>query len=349
MDKTNKMAYFGFQWHITDCCDQRCKHCYYDWDSNPYVNQGLPYEMLSVILDNIIETCNKMKRKPHFAITGGDPLLYKDVWKLFTLFKEKGIEFVILGNPFHLNDDVAKKLKECGCVRYQMSLDGLKETHDSIRKPGSFDVTLSKIPVLKKAGITAAIMTTISKMNIKEIPNLVDIVVEHEADSFAFARYCPNPNDKENIVTAKEYRDFLETMWIKYTEYKDSKTWFIMKDHLWKLFLYEKGMIDIKDVDNPDNLILDGCHCGISHLTILADGTVYACRRCESPVGHVPEQSLYDIFFGKEMEPYRQYDKYAKCSKCELLNFCRGCPSVAKCLTGDFCAADPQCWKVINN
>ena len=20
--------YFSFQWHITDACDQRCKHCY---------------------------------------------------------------------------------------------------------------------------------------------------------------------------------------------------------------------------------------------------------------------------------------------------------------------------------
>lgn len=348
MNKSEKLAYFGFQWHITDGCDQRCKHCYYDWDSNPCVNQGLPIEVLSEILDNIIETCKKMNRQPHLCITGGDPLLYKDVWKFFSLLNEKKIKFVILGNPFHLDDEVAKRLKECGCVRYQMSLDGLRETHDFIRKKGSFDATLSRIPVLKKAGITAAIMSTISKTNIDEIPNLVDIVVEHGADTFAFARYCPNPNDKENIVTAAEYRSFLEKMWMKYTEYKDSNTWFVLKDHLWKLFLYEKKMIDIDDIQNPNNLIMDGCHCGISHLTILADGTIYACRRCESPVGHVPEQSLYDIFFGKKMEPYRQYGKFAKCSKCELLNFCRGCPSVAKCMTGDFCAADPQCWKKID-
>ena len=22
------MEYFAFQWHITEACDQRCKHCY---------------------------------------------------------------------------------------------------------------------------------------------------------------------------------------------------------------------------------------------------------------------------------------------------------------------------------
>ena len=42
-----------------------------------------------------------------------------------------------------------------------MSLDGLKETHDFIRKPGSFDATLNKIHVLNEVGIKSAIATTV--------------------------------------------------------------------------------------------------------------------------------------------------------------------------------------------
>ena len=94
-------------------------------------------------------------------------------------------------------------------------------------------------------------------------------------------------------------------------------------------------------------MILDGCRCGISHMTVLSDGTVYSCRRCESPIGKVPEESLYDIFFGNSMEQYRHYEKFEECSKCKLRNFCRGCPSVAKCLSGNFYGKDPQCWKTI--
>ena len=26
--------YFSFQWHITDECDQRCKHCYIFWETD---------------------------------------------------------------------------------------------------------------------------------------------------------------------------------------------------------------------------------------------------------------------------------------------------------------------------
>ena len=48
---------------------------------------------------------------------------------------------------------------------------------------------------------------------------------------------------------------------------------------------------------------------------------VYACRRSETPVGKVPEQSFYDIFTGEEMDKYRQYDKFEHCSKCEIKTF----------------------------
>lgn len=188
-------------------------------------------------------------------------------------------------------------------------------------------------------------MTTVSKTNIAEIPELVDIVVEHKVSNFGFARYCPNPEDFDLLVSPEEYRDFLDKMWEKYMQNQECDTRFALKDHLWKLYLYEKGLFNPEEVNNPDNLVLDGCHCGITHITTLADGTVYACRRSETPVGKVPEQSFYDIFTGEEMDKYRQYDKFEHCSNCEIKNFCRGCPSVAKCLTGDFYSKDPQCWK----
>ena len=47
------------------------------------------------------------------------------------------------------------------------------------------------------------------------------------------------------------------------------------------------------------------------------------------------------------MEQYRDYTKFEKCSKCELLAFCRGCPAVASGKDGNFYAADSQCWKEI--
>lgn len=333
--------YFAVQWHVTEACDQRCKHCYI-YNGRERANDELSIETLKMIIEDFMDTCDRMDKLPLVSVTGGDPLMYPEIWEFFEILRENSIKFSILGNPFHLNNEVAEKLKSLGCYNYQMSLDGLKDTHDFIRKPGSFDATLEKIACLNQAGIYSTIMTTVSKMNLQEIPELVPIVVEAKVKNFSFARYCPNPDDLENLISPNEYRDFLEKMWTIYEKYKDCGTRFSLKDHLWKLFLFEKGLFS---PSYEEDIIYDGCHCGITHMTILSNGTVYACRRCESPIGKVPEQSLYDIFWGKEMDEYRQFNQFEKCADCELLRFCRGCPAVAKCATGNFYAPDPQCWK----
>jgi len=56
---------------------------------------------------------------------------------------------------------------------------------------------------------------------------------------------------------------------------------------------------------------------------------------------------LYSVWTGKEMDAYRQYEKFTKCSRCELKNVCRGCPAVTYGYTGSMYAPDPQCWKEV--
>ena len=48
------------------------------------------------------------------------------------------------------------------------------------------------------------------------------------------------------------------------------------------------------------------------------------------------------------MEEKREFDKFEKCSKCELFGWCRGCPAVTHSYTGNMYAADPQCWKEVD-
>jgi MoaA/NifB/PqqE/SkfB family radical SAM enzyme len=138
----------------------------------------MPFANMQKVVDNCVEMCGRLDRVPYFYITGGDPLLHKDFWRLAELLKSKNISFSLMGNPFHLTDEVCRRLDAYGCERYQLSLDGLKHTHDSIRKNGSFDITLEKIPCIHSAGMRSVIMTTVSGTNIDEIPSLIDVVVE---------------------------------------------------------------------------------------------------------------------------------------------------------------------------
>lgn len=240
-------------------------------------------------------------------------------------------------------------MKECGCVRYQMSIDGLRETHDWFRKPGSYKTTLEKVATLNAAGIRSILMTTVSGKNIDEVPQIIDAAVAAGAKVYAFARYCPTSEEKSTNITPRRYRQLLAECDRKFRAYEESgcETYFNRKDHLWTLYDYEEGKFTIPEDAEPD-MIYGGCNCGNGHLTILPTGDVYACRRVQnSRVGNAFTDRLADLWVN-ELEDYREYDKFAKCSKCELKAWCRGCPAVASANSGgDFYAADPQCWKEI--
>lgn len=339
------MSYFSFQWHITDECDQRCIHCYIFSSGRHKQLLSMSWEEMENVFYNCLDFCEMYDRKPYFYITGGDPILHPDFWRLLELLHKSRIEFTILGNPYHLNDRVCMELKGYGCDKYQLSLDGLRETHDWFRKEGSFDSTLEKIGCINRAGIKSVIMTTVSKANIAEISGIIDTAVNIEADIFAFSRYVPSGGELDSSMSAFEYRNLLAVCDKKFKEYqsKGVKTYFNKKDHLWTLYEYETGEFKIP-ANIEKGMIYGGCNCGNCHLTILPTGEVYACRRVAgSYVGNIFEERLADIWI-TTMESYREYGNFSKCSRCVLLAWCRGCPAVAKGTNGSFYAEDPQCW-----
>lgn len=338
------MNTFAFQWHITDTCDQRCVHCYiFSGAKNLHLTE-MSLDDIRRVLDNCLRMCQQMNRSPYFHITGGDPILHKDFWTLAALLRERRVRFALLGNPFHLNEDVCQRLKANGCIKYQLSIDGLRETHDAIRKPGSFDATLQAIALIRGAGMYGAVMTTVSGSNMGEIPEIIDLAVEHQVDVFAFGRYCATSLARDPHMSPEQYKGLLDMCWAQFERYKDSGTTFNLKDHLWTLYLYEKGLFKIPD-GLSESVIFDGCNCARNHVTILPNGDVYACRRMESKVGNALTDDLHALFHGPRMDEYRQINKLEKCAKCELLRFCRGCPAVAYGQTHNPFAPDPQCWK----
>ena len=272
--------YFSFQWHITDECDQRCKHCYIFSGDPCRKLDSMTWEQMEDTFYNCLDFCKVYGRLPYFYLTGGDPILHPDFWRLLELFHEHGIPFTILGNPFHLNDQVCHELKYYGCQKYQLSLDGLRETHDWFRKPGSFDCTLEKIGCINRAGIRSVIMTTVSKQNYMEVPGIIDAVVKAGVNIFAFSRYVPSGGELDTSMTPQEYRSLLAMCDKKFKEYEAEgcDTYFNKKDHLWALYEYETGAFKVPAYA-CDGMIYGGCNCGNCHLTILPAGDIYACRR----------------------------------------------------------------------
>ena len=338
--------WFIFQWHITDMCDQRCEHCYiYGEDKQKPPETARP-EDLVLILDKCLDFCDHLSMRPSFCITGGDPLLHPDFWTFAEMLRQHGAPFTIMGNPFHLTADAIKRLKKLGGRQYQMSIDGLEKTHDRMRKPGSYRETMEKIALLNKMKLPSAVMTTVSRANMKEMPDIIREMAKANVGIYAFSRYYPTGPEKEVGIEPLEYRELLKTCaeTIHGLLEGGCKTRFGKKDHLWTLYDYERGRFKIPQKAEP-GIAHSGCNCGIRHLTILPNGDVYACRRVlDSKVGNALQDSLNEIWAGP-MSRYRQYSRFEKCASCELMPWCRGCPAVASAQNGSFYAPDPQCWK----
>lgn len=361
MDKEKPI--FAVQWHVTSKCDQRCLHCYIFNSSEPK-KSGADLELASLvkILLDYFSCCLNLGALPRLVLSGGDPLLRQDFIAFLDIIAREGkkvgfndIPIDIMGNPFHLNKESAKILKEKGVRRYQISVDGMREKHDQIRRPGSFDDSMRALDVLIESGIETHVMLTVSKFNAADVIPLIELLAEKGVDAFAFARFSrpelmPIDEYKQVSFAPDEYRSFLVEVDKTYEKLRAEgyKTRFPYKDHLWKLLKHEEGKLEPLS-DPEDGIVYSGCGLGMASVSILSDGTVYACRRFPSKIGKVPDQKLEDIFLGsRKLNSFRDLSKYVKCAKCELLQYCRGCGSVAYGMSGSFFDPDPQCWKKID-
>ena len=339
------------QIYITDNCDQRCKHCYiFGADPNRKPNT-MTLEQFKEAVNLCIEYSERENVKIAWGITGGDPILHPKFWEIMSFMREKRLDFVMIGNPFHMTENIFTRLKECGCLQFQMSLDGLRENHDRNRKAGSFDATLSKIKLIHNAGLDSGIRTTVSHENIWDIPGLIDLCAEYRVSDFDFSRYAPNGEGKNNIAPL-DFRKLLDICYKKFQAYREKGSWtrFYEGEHLFMLYKYEEGLLKLpENFDFRNRKIITGCSCGtaLKKMRILWDGTVMACRRTEdSYLGNIFHDSIEKIQSAKSC--YRDINLYEGCRDCILASWCRGCPAVAYGQYGNFFARDPQCWKIIN-
>ena len=340
---------FLLQWHVTARCNENCQHCYAK--SSPDLSPQLEQELsigkdLRVLasFDRLLKGNGLLGR---INITGGDPLLKDGVIDLIKASRSCNIKVGILGNPGLLDIDMASELKEAGVFRYQLSLDGMRDTHDRLRgRPGHFDDTLEALKVLKEAGLPSVVMFTVSKENYKELPAVARLVAEHDVKVFDFARLVPQGRGKTlRRLTPREFREVLVKMHDAYRdlEVEGFKTYFGRKEALWTLLYTEMGLFKPPKWNGQ---VHSGCSAGSKVLTVLANGTVYPCRRLPMPVGKVPRDELSDILFKSQVHAQlRDVSNFSKCRGCQLLPYCRGCPAVAYGATGDPFAPDPQCWK----
>lgn len=349
----NVFPYMLFmQWHITAKCDQKCKHCYM-FDSNYYkseIENELSYDDCIKIIDDFYQTATQLNTECGIIFGGGDPLLRDDFFDLLKYSKDIGINLLcVIGNPYHINDETASKLKFHGVDLFQLSIDGLEITHDHFRKPGSFKDTFRAFNVLKKHKINTACMLTASKSNVDEIIDVYELCAKNDITHFDFDRLVPMGNGSElknEVINSRDYYAFLIKFNKKYKELTSNgyKTMFSYKDTLW-------SKISDTNIKNnhilPNNITLErGCIIGKYALSVLADGTVLPCRKLPISVGNISTTGFFELLKKAEtLSKYTLNTDNKQCEKSDCFEKCIGCRAVSYGYYENILnSCDPQCF-----
>ena len=324
---------FTVQIHITGDCHIGCNHCYIteserkDTLSTKEILQI--YKELQTLVSNF-NRVNNIKLDPIIHLTGGDPLLNKDIYELIKIARDYNFKVGILGNPTSKNNII--KLKQAGLRSYQLSIDGTKEIHDLKRGNGQYAAAVNTIKELNNNNIKSYVAYNLQPDNMHDLVNTYLAMDVINAHSFTFSRVIPigQGKDIKTYIAPFDYRNLLNTIYNA-----KRKCHLGLKDPLWSLYLFEAGILK----PNSD-VIHGGCNMGVDFLAINAKGDILACRRYPEVLGNIKNNDLMSAFLHPQMDEYRDLDNYHECSKCPVLSHCRGC-AAAKDNWSD---KDPQCW-----
>ena len=180
--------------YLSDQCNLGCNHCWISPGLSREQQQGIPLELLNnVILEGKSLGLGSVK------LTGGEPLLYKDINGLLALLAEEKVAVMLETNGTLINRDILNSLKSCILEQVSVSLDAANSgIHDRIRGvKGSFERTLEGLRLLSEYGFSFQIIMTLQRANSREIPAMVSLAEELGADSLKINHLLPCGRGKE--------------------------------------------------------------------------------------------------------------------------------------------------------
>ena len=159
-------------WELTMACNMRCRHC------GSACAERLPDELTT---DEALGLCDDLVDMGlvHLTLSGGEPLLRSDWDLLAARLAGRGVEVTMISNGWLVTEPVIERARSAGLRVLGMSLDGLEETHDWLRRPGAFRKVRSAMETLARAGFPAAVVTTLLKRNLPELPALKQLLIDH--------------------------------------------------------------------------------------------------------------------------------------------------------------------------
>jgi AdoMet-dependent heme synthase len=337
---------YFIQWHLTERCNLRCRHCYQTGRTGPEL--ALPEIRAAVghVADTLAawEDAYDIAFSRSFNVTGGEPFLREDIFYVLKEIGRRGFDIYVLSNGILIDAEGAGRLAEYPVRGVQVSFEGPEEIHEAIRGKGTFAGALRGVRHLLDAGLTVTMNVTLSTINGDYLEDMIELAASTGVQRLGFSRLVPSGRGRElrdRMLPTQEVRTLYERI---FSTPRDGLE-IVTGDPV-------ASQIGVpSDEIGETGFPAGGCAAGVSGLTVLPDGTLTPCRRLPIPIGNVMKDSLREVWATSPvLESLREKKRYkGRCGTCRRWARCRGCRAVAYAYSQahgepDYLAEDPQCF-----
>ena len=318
-------------WNLTKMCNLRCPHCY--MEAGRKAENELTTEECLGLIDEMKTLGTEM-----LILTGGEPLLRKDIYDIAQYASSQGIWVVMGTNGVLVTDKVVEKMIECGVQGVAISIDSLEPAkHNHFRGgPNAWEHSVRALDICRANGLQVLVQTTVMEMNYAEIPQMLAFAREKGAWSFNLYFLVQTGRGQQMNDLSSERT---ETMLSNLVDWQDQYRPMLVRSKCapqFKQIAYERGLGGLES---------GGCMAGTQYCRITPQGDVTPCPYMTLVAGNVRDQSFGEIWRTssvlQELRDLKQLK--GRCGRCEFNELCGGCRCRANAAYGDHLQEDPAC------
>jgi AdoMet-dependent heme synthase len=369
-------------WNLTYRCNLACEHCYLDAGGTPLVgteNFADRSELGTEECFRVIDEIAAFAPECVTILTGGEPLLRRDILEIVRRAAERELWVVVGTNGVRITENLAKRLAEAGARGLSLSLDALDpDRHDAFRKVrGAWRNTTEGAQILNRTGLPFIVQTTAGSHNLGELEAIADFAHDRLAAK-VWNLYFLVPTGRGQFVsdiTPAQYDEVLASLYRIQRKYSgrmlvNAKC----APHYIKTVLENAGLrqgggqADSEppfdpaqgrpfDTDQGQSTSpgltpirtysggAGGCPAGTHYMGIRPNGDVTPCPYLPVFAGTLRSASLAELWTSSELFTgiRRRTSLGGRCGECEMNGHCGGCRARAYGMTGDLMAEDPLC------
>ncbi len=342
-------------WNLVRRCNLTCKHCYSISADKDFPGE-LDFDEVCRVMDDLHDF-----HVPVLILSGGEPLLRPDIFKIANRAKQKGFYVALSTNGTLIESENIDKIDAVGFDYVGISIDGMRETHDAFRrKKGSYDSALRGLRLCRERGLKVGLRFTMTEGNAAELPFLLNLMDEEGVDKFYFSHlnYAGRGNkNRESDAFLNTTRKAMDLLFERALEdvqkEKDSEfvtgnndadgvyllQWVIrhfpaQAEHIRARLVQWGGNssgVNISNIDNLGNVHPDTMWWHYSLVNVR-----------ERPFSKIWMDTSDSIMAGLKARPR---NVGGRCGRCDYFDICGGNTRVrALQLTGDPWAEDPACY-----